>query len=191
MEETAKQLREIIDNILNAGNWDDSIFLKQTSAKLRNLLFEADRLCKIFALQQVATTNKNSISRTVKTEIPSGYTQAYVLLYQIDGNNLAAWYENIKSLTNYSANKSIYKNKNHIEEFIRSKSNNITHSGYVVVNIKSNDFYNIEAPSLDIYNHELLILKENAIKLENIVEFVLANKQHYIIENSELVLLDN
>jgi len=190
MEETAKQLRQIIDNILNAGNWDNSIFLKQAATKLRNLLLEADRLGKIFALQQTTTTKENSISRTIKSEIPLGFTQVYVLLYQIDGNNLGAWYENIKSLVGYSANKSTYKNKDHIEEFIRSKSNNITHSGYVVVNVKSNDFYNIEAPKLDIYNHELLVLKENAIKLENIIEFVLANKQHYIIEDNELVLLE-
>jgi len=191
MEEIAKQLREIINNILNTGDWESSIFLKQAAVKLRNLLLEADRLCKNFALQQNTTTKKNNVTKTIESEIPFDYVQVYVLLYQMDGNNLDAWYENIKSLVNYSANKSIYKNKNHIEEFIRSKGNNITHSGYIVVNVKNNDFNNTEAPSLDIYSHELLILKEDAIKLENIVEFVLANKQHYVIENNKLVLVDN
>lgn len=192
MEETAKQLREIINNILNTGNWDNSVFLKQASAKLRNLLLEANRLSKIFAQQQNTDIgiNKNSISRAIKSEIPSDYTQVYVLLYQIDGNNLDTWYENIKSLVGYSANKSVYKSREHIEEFIRSKGSNIAHNGYVVVNVKSNNFYNNEVPTLDMYNHELLALKENAIKLENIIEFVLANKQHYIIEDNKLALLE-
>lgn len=190
MEEITKQLREIVNNILKTGDWESSVFLKQAAAKLGNLLLEIDRLHEVFAAQQNITTKKNSINKTIKAEIPLNYTQVYVLLYQIDGNNLDAWYENIKSLVNYNANKSIYKNKTHIEEFIRSKNNNITRSGYVVINVKSNDFYNTETSSLNTYNHELLVLKEDAIKLENIVEFVLANKQHYIIENNKLVLLE-
>jgi intracellular multiplication protein IcmQ len=190
MEEIAKQLREIIENILNASDWKASIFFKQSSTKLRNLLIESDRLCKIFAAQKTTTAQKNGINKNIKQEIQFGFIQVYVLLYQTNGDNLDAWYENIKSLTSYSANKSVYKNQNHIEEFIRSKKSNMTCNGYVVVNVKNSDFYNIETPAFDIYNHELVVLKEAAIKLENIVEFVLANKQRYIIENSKLVLVE-
>lgn len=190
MEEIAKQLRQIIEDILNTSDWESSIFLKQSATKLRNLLVESDRLCKIFAVQKTTAVQKNSISKNIKQEIPLGLVQVYVLLYQANGDNLDAWYENIKSLTGYSASRAIYKNQNHIEEFIRSKKGNTTCNGYVIVNVKNSDFYNTEAPAFDLYNHELVVLKESAIKLENIVEFVLANKQHYIIENNKLVLLE-
>ena len=43
---------------------------------------------------------------------------------------------------------------------------------------------------MDAYGHQLFVLKENSVKLENIVEFVLANKQHYVIHDDALVLLD-
>lgn len=190
MEEIAKQLREIIENILSASDWEASIFLKQSAAKLRNLLVESDRLCKVFSVQKNTVVQKNNTIKNIKQEIPLGFVQVYVLLYQTSGDNLDAWYENIKSLTAYSANRSVYKNQSHIEEFIRSKKSNIICNGYVVVNVKNSDFYNIEAPSFDMYNHELVVLKEDAIKLENIVEFVLANKQYYIIENNKLVLVE-
>jgi hypothetical protein len=188
MEETAKKLRQIIDNTLNTGDWNNSIFLKQAAMKLRNLLLEADRLSKIFATQPAIAKKPGAMVKTIKSEVPADFVQVYVLLYQIDGANLTAWHENIKSLVGYSANRSVYKNQDHIEEFIRAKNKTISCSGYVVINVKSNDFYHNETPTLDIYNHELLILKEDAIKLENIVEFVLANKQHYRIENNKLVL---
>lgn len=189
MEEIAKQLKRIIEDILGAADWESSFFLKQAAAKLRTLLIEADRLCQVFAEYKTIAVRQHDLSRQSQAEILPGFTRVYVLLYQVNGNDLAAWYENIKSLTHYSANRSIYKNQSYAEELMRTKTGNLACHGYVVVDVHNSDFYELGAPALDLYDHELVALKADAIKLEYVVELVLANKQHYIIQDHELVLV--
>ena len=120
-----------------------------------------------------------------------GYSQVFILLYQVDSANLQGWYRTIKTLTDYSVTRPAYKDEAYAREFIRSKASGIERNGYAIVNIKSDDFYNVEQPPVDACGHQLFVLKENSIKLENIVEFVLANKQHYAIRDEALFLLES
>ena len=186
--EIARKVKEIIENVLAAGNWENSIFLKASGTKLQKLRNEAERL---FLLGEEsknvkAVANKNIEIRTV----PPGHSQVFILLYQVDGTNLQGWYRNIKTLTDYSVTRPAYKNENHAKEAINAKSSGVERNGYAVVNVKDESFYSAEQPPVDALGHQLFVLKENSINLENIVEFVHANKKHYSISDDELVLLN-
>jgi len=189
--EIAKKVKEVIAGVLATGDWESSIFLKATATKLRRLQAEAEQLSRlgeqVQQVQNVATASDKAVQRRV---VPLGYSQVFILLYQVDNTNLQGWYHTIKTLTDYSVTRPAYKNEAHAREFIRSKTSGIERNGYAVVNIKSDDFYNVEQPPVDASGQQLFVLKENSVKLENIVEFVLANKQHYVIHDEALVLLE-
>lgn len=189
--EITKKVKDVIDSVLATGDWESSIFLKASAARLRELLVEAEGLLRLGEQTNQgqgagSVANKIAQQRTV----PPGYCQVFILLYQVDSTNLQGWYRTVKTLTDYSVTRPAYKDEAFAKEFIRSKASGIERNGYVVVNIKSDDFYNVEQPPVDACGHQLFVLKENSVKLENIVEFVLANKQHYAVSDNELILLE-
>lgn len=189
--EIANNVKEAVASVLATGDWESSIFLKATATKLRVLQTEAERLShlgeQVQQIQNVATASDKTAQRRV---VPSGYSQVFILLYQVDNTNLQGWYHTVKTLTEYSVTRPAYKNEAHAREFIRSKTSGVERNGYAVVNVKSDGFYNAEPPPVDVFGQQLFVLKENSVRLENVVEFVLANKQHYVIQDDALVLLE-
>jgi hypothetical protein len=184
--EIAKRVKEVIDGVLATGDWEHSLFLKTSAAKLRQLCVDAERLSHLDEQNLNVVVDKSFDRRTV----PPGYSQVFILLYQVDDTNLQSWCRTIKTLTEHSITRPAYKDEAYAEEFIRSKVSGIERNGYAVVNVKSDDFYEEEASPVDACGHQLFVLKENSIKIENIVEFVQANKKHYVVNDDGLVLLD-
>ena len=187
--EVAGKIMEIIDSLLTTGDGESSIFLKASAAKLRELQVEAQQFLddQVQPEQKVVTV---AAKTTQRRAVPPGYSQVFILLYQVDSANLQEWYRTIRTLMDYSVTRPAYRDEAYAKEFIRSKASGIERNGYAVVNIKSDDFYNVEQPPVDVLGHQLFVLKENAIKLENIVEFILANKHHYAIRDEALFLLE-
>lgn len=191
LNEIAKKIKEIIDSVLATGDWENSIFLKVSAAKLRELQVEAQRLsCLGEQTQQEQKDSTKAANTAAERVAPPGYSQVFILLYQVDSANLQGWYNTIKTLMDYSVTRPAYKDESYARDVIRSKTSGIGRNGYVVVNIKDSDFYDVEQSPVDASGHKLFVLKENAVKLENIVEFVLANKQHYVIRDDALFLLE-
>lgn len=185
--EIAEKITEAINAVLAAGDWSNSIFLKTAAVKLRELLVKTDQLLHLGMKTEGATDGSDKIVQ--HRTIPAGYCQVFILLYQAQNTDLQGWYHTIRTLIDYSATRPVYKEEACAREFIRSKTSGIECNGYAVVNIKNDSFYNVEQPPVDVYGHLLFILKENSVQLENIVEFVLANKKHYVIHDDALVLL--
>lgn len=182
--DVGKQLLAVLTGILASGDWESSLFLK----------VEADRLKEFSG--QVGTLLKSDepkldiIARDVARPKPQfGYSQVFILLYQIDGANLQNWYSNIKNLGQYSVTRPAYIDERYAQEFIRSKVANIERNGYVVANVKSDDFYQEGEKLFDPFGHELVSLKDKAVLIDNVVEFVHANKRRYAISDNKLVLL--
>jgi hypothetical protein len=190
--EIANKVKEVIDGVLATGDWEHSLFLKTSAAKLRQLRVDAEKLSNTEVQSQNEITDKAvSVDADSKRRVvPAGYSQVFILLYQVDDTNLQSWYRTIETLIEHSVARPAYKEEAHAEEFIRSKASGIERNGYAIVNIKSDDFYEEEVPPVDAYGHQLFVLKENAIQMENVVEFVHANKSHYALRDSGLVLLD-
>ena len=186
-EEIGKLGREIIgvlDDILSSGDWDSSLFLKTSGSKLKSLRDRAKEICEI----DVAKDKKLEDSSGKGREVESGYSRVHVLLYQVDGINLQGWFRTIRSLSGYTVNRPAYKEESEVLEFIRSKNTNIECHGYLTVDIKDSDLY--QTPDqVDSFGHQFFGLKEEAIKIENVIEFVHANKKRYAVGEKELELL--
>jgi intracellular multiplication protein IcmQ len=184
----AKKIKDIITDVLATGDWGNSEFLQVSARGLHDLTNKIDKLISLVEQNKQDEKAIDVGDKVAKMKIvPSGYCQVFILLYQVENTNLQSWYKLIKNLAEHNVSKPVYKDENHVKEFIRSKKTNIEHNGYVVVNVKNDDFYNEEKLPVDSCGHDLFMLKENAISLENIIEFVLANGQHYAVCDNALI----
>lgn len=182
--EIGKKLLDILETLLKTGNWEASLFLKASANRLRELKVEAARLARIEETKD-ALTNVAVLQKA----LPPGYLQVYISLYQVDSANLLTWHRTIKSLVEHSVTRPVYRNEAFVQEFVRSKTD-IDHHGYAIVQINTNDILKIEPAPIDPFGHELLVLRENAVKVENIVGFVYANKKRYWFKENNLVFVD-
>ena len=182
--ELSEQLRDILDTILAPGDWQSSLFLKAASTKLKVLREKSDELFKSGNVTAEVATSKD----TSRKAAAPGYVQVFILLYQVDGANLQGWYRTIKTLTEYNVTRPVYKEEDHAKEFIRSKTAGIDRNGYAVVNVKDSNFTEV-GQQMDQFNHPLFALKQAAVELQNVVEFVHGNKMRYAVRDNELSYL--
>ncbi len=182
--ELGKQLSDTLDDVLATGDWQSSLFLKTAATKLHEFREKSERLYN----SGNATAKVESVQDSSRKIAPSGYLQVFILLYQADGANLPGWYRNLKTLTEYSVTRPVYKDEEYAKELIRAKVAAQDRNGYAVVNIQEGDLD--EAGSqVDQFGHPLFILKQGAVKLENIVEFVHSNKRRYVMSGGDLIYL--
>jgi Dot/Icm secretion system protein IcmQ len=174
------KLVKILDEALTTGEWD-TLFLRNVKKRLEGLRTEAGSLLKadknigMHAAPPSAQHNADE------------YIKIYILLYQLDSNNLQSWTSLIKTLREYNVNRPTYLDEQYIQELVRSKRDAEKY-GYVTVNIKKTNIYQFDKQMVDSFGHEIIALKEKAIKLENIIEFVHANKRRYAFKDNKLFL---
>ena len=176
--EIAKKLAMLLDGLLATGDWQSSLFLRVASKRIQVLLDEAKSIIELSSPEQLSTKSiKNSVH---------GYIPVYVSLYQVMGNNLQNWQYALRLLSEHNTSRPTYRNEQFVRELIGTKTD-IERHGYAIVHIKDDDMYHFEEQPSDSLGHELLVLKEGVIRLENIVGFVHANKKRYAFVNNMLV----
>ena len=177
----SKQLSDILEELLSVGDWSSSLFLRVVSHKLQAIRKQIDEVI----------TGGDAVSgeENEKKDLSSEQSKVFVLLYQNEGENLEGWFNTIKTLTEYSVTRPAYKEEAHVQEVIRSKDSDVGRNGYVIVDVKNEDLSLEEEQQLDQFDHPLVALKEGTIKLENVVEFVHANKKRYVVKDNKLELL--
>jgi Dot/Icm secretion system protein IcmQ len=179
----SKQLVKDLDKLLETGNWEESLFLRTMSKRLNSIRDEAQELEESLIKSGTAPI----IEKSPVYQLKEGYIKVYILLYQVDGNNLSIWQNMLKSLTKYSVNRPIYTSEEHVQAVVRSKPDPIRHA-YVIVAVKKDEVISSETQKLDSQGHNLFILKEKAIDAKNIISFVHANKKIYNFQNNKLHL---
>lgn len=182
--EMANELKSVLGDLLRSGDWESSIFLKNYTDKIRTLESRVDSL--IGADKQVSESEQSVAGHVVK-DPEENYVRVFILLYQVDGANLQGWYRAIKNLEEHDVTRPVYTVEDNAKEVIRSKVSNIDRNGYVVVDVKKSEVY--ESDTSDVFNHKVFSLKENAIDLKNVVEFIHANKKRYLLSGDGLVFL--
>lgn len=182
-EVIARDLIQALNKLLDAGDWDTTLFLKANKKRLLDLRGRAEAVLEQIAVQKA--------TQKIKTrEAPPGCKMVYVSLFQAESTNLVKWQNIIKTLEKYSASRPVYLEEEHVRALIRNKADP-TKEGYVVTYVREKD---IVKPYLgkkiqDRYGHELITLREFAIHLDDIVEFVHANKRYQYSSEKGLILI--
>lgn len=175
-----RRLVDILEQLLNSGDWDNSLFLRKAKERLQELHEEAKSLTQktSFTTGQLAVTTKPQ-------QLAPGIVRVYITLYHTE-NNLQNWLHTLKTLAIYNVTRPTYRSESHVKEIINSKAEIMRH-GYAEVLINEKDIIPINPQPVDTLGHELLLLKEGSVHLSNIISFVHANKKRYILKDNNLV----
>ena len=168
-----RELIAILSGLLAAGDWESSLFLKVASKRIKVLRDEAERL-----LEQ-ATVQESLIDGGIET-LQEGYLRVFISLYQADGANLDKWCHTIKGLVLNNVGRPVYSTEDDVRSSIGARGN-FSSEGYAVVHIELSELMSMPKEQVpeDRYGYSLLTLRENAVHLNNIKEFVHANDQRY------------
>lgn len=172
-----KKLIKLLDNLLSGDAWEKSLLLKATHKRIEALRSSAQEL-----LDSATTVVEEE---TEDTKLAVGQKVVYISLYQAHGNNMTQWQSAIKSIVEHAVSRPVYSREEDIVALIRSKEHPECEA-YIVVNVKEDD---VIPPYLgkavqDRFGHELLTLRQGAIALQNITEFV--HEQRYLCKNGRL-----
>ena len=174
----ALEVKRILDEGIKEGPWQANLFLKGIKKKLEEL---RDRFELDVGLDQIKNDQLNYL--------PSANTndsaiEVYISLYQSQGSNLPKWQEVLASLVRHSMGRPIYKDENDVKAATHLTDRN-PNNAYVVVKVNRDAILldSMEQPRLDREGRKLIMLREGAIALHNIVRLVHTTGQYKFIGN--------
>lgn len=163
------ELIRALDQMIADGNWEGGLFFQAAGKKLRALSAELKAELQLAEEEQPSATD---IVDYVKQK--SGLLEIYISVYCIEGRNIKKWEIVLANLPRQVVSRPVYKREKDIKETIHTKENPIN-DAYVVAYVTEMD---ILKPSfrdkalVDRFGHELLRLKDNALKPENITKLI-------------------
>ncbi len=181
--QTLEEMIVAFDRVLTAGDWNGSLFLRNTVKPLQNMRAEAQHL-------------HEQLSGKVKTEIFVPATLApdmmkvYISIFQHKAHSVKDWEPQLRSLSQYILGRPIYQEETAARQAIRVKPVQ-TADAYVCVAvpkiaIQTGDFYPLQ---MDKQGNALLQLVPGAVRSENILEFVYQDKR-YFYKDGKLIELN-
>lgn len=189
IENEIKEYEKIIQLIRDLIQQDADLRTKYAVAdKFR---FVRDRLNGLLThLEEQATSlKKQGVIHQKPEESSVDKTQVYVYLYNAQGTLLRTWLTLLtpRVFYEYSVNRPIYHDKNHIESLIRSKSNKQQHA-YLTVKINQSDIISTEnTATKDAMGNPVVKIREGSLRFENFVTFTHNGHQYGVNAQGEFV----
>lgn len=172
----ALAIKKILDEGIKDGPWHANLFLKGIKKKLEEL---RDQFESGIGLDQIKSEKLNYLANIDESAI-----EVYISLYQSQGNNLHKWQEVLSSLVSYSMGRPIYKDENDVKAATHLTDRN-PNNAYVVIKVNSDAILSdsVEQPRFDREGRKLIMLREGAIALHNIVRLVHTTGQYKFVGN--------
>lgn len=174
-----------LDEAIAQGPWENSLFFRGVGKKLCDA---RERFIADLELEEVIRAAATPESSTpTQPVLDPKFTEAYIALYQAEGNNIVKWEGMLSSLAGLSVSRPAYQNEEDIMAMIRGKAYKIN-DAYVAVRVlkdyilKPTD----DTPPVDRFGRALLTLREGAIRGENIVRFMHVSGQYKFV-NGKLI----
>ena len=179
--ELSEELLTILSNLLDHGNWDNSLFLKVSKKRLESLRTDAKALLNELNEHSMVVPGRPKLER-------SGHERLFVTLYFSGQADLKHWEQVLSTLSAYVIGRPVYGDEAHAEEALRLKGYP-DNEAYVVVLVQKENILPIPEEKMikDKQGHSLLTLKVDAIQNECIIEFVCAHKRYYV-QDGKLIL---
>lgn len=174
----AQAIVDAVDEILAQGNWDDSLFIKNSLRPLKDIREQAQ---KIIELEKTKANAKvpSFIGRNKKM----AYKKVYIALFQSRGYELKQWELQLRSIDSHLVGRPIYLNENEVQAAIRLK-NAPDQEAYIEVEVPESKIQS-EGAREDRFGQALISLAQGAITPNQIRSFVHAGK-HYDFYDGKL-----
>lgn len=174
-----KRFIEIVDETLGACDWQGTHLLRSMEKKIKGLREEAIQLDS--QLKEEGMVQSMGFSNVSL----SGFETVYISVFLQDFNDLRKWERTLKSITDYSVTRPVYKEEDQIKEMIRGRPDP-NKEGYIAVMVKKEDIVKGVAgkAATDKLGFELLNIKEGGVKPAGIQRFVLGEKSYEFVDGS-------
>jgi hypothetical protein len=114
----------------------------------------------------------------------------YVYLYNAQGLQFRSWQNlvNPKVFYEYSVNRPIYGEKNHIDSLLRSKTNKAQHAYLTVAVKRENVLVSAEASTQqDVAGNPQIKVKEGSLRFDKVMNFTHQDQEYSVEETGEIV----
>lgn len=174
----ALEIKKILDTGIKEGPWQANLFLKGIKKKLEEL---RDQFEIEVGLDQLKSEDING---SLSANLDNSATDVYISLYQSQGSNIHKWQDVIVSLVRYSMGRPIYKSEDDVKAATRLTDRN-PNNAYVVIKVNSDAILldSLEQPRFDREGRKLIMLRQGAITLRNVVRLVHTTGQYKFVGN--------
>lgn len=168
-EQQVLDILQALDETIAKGPWDNSNFLKVICKDLREI---REGLSNYIQLQKEQKLDPNSYVSNRPVQV-QGQIQVFVALHSREGRQIQSWERIVNNLPGQLISRPIYEHEDDIITAIKHKENK-ENEAYVGVFIDKSDILSVHEDKIpkDKLGKKLLVLKDNALKLENINHFV-------------------
>lgn len=173
----AKKTLQALDDALASGTWTETSFIIIVGKKLRVL--RDDLAAKIDKFEAGETGSQEYLAH--RAHLTASHKLVYISLYSLEGANIASWERIIANLQRQIVSRPVYTNEEDAQNIIKTKEKKINEA-YVSFYVSEVDVLELPADKipLDKLGKPMLVLKDNAINLENIEYFFhLSGKYRY------------
>ncbi len=170
------EMIQAFDRVLSAGDWESSLFLRNTVKPLKNMRAEAWELReRLMGREQTSMVNV--------PQLKAGMIRVYIAIFQYKAQNAKSWEPQLRSLPQYILGRPIYREESAVQQAIRAKLIQ-TSDAYVCVGIEETAIQSGEfhPTQVDKQGNMLVQLVAGSVKSENILEFVYQDKRYYFVE---------
>lgn len=168
IEHTLELIRAL-DEAIAKGNWEGGLFFQAAGKKLRTL---SEKLKKELEDNGQKPPTAEEMIDLAKQK--SGLVEVYISVYCTEGRSIPRWESVLGNLPKQVVGRPIYKREKDVKDIIRTKENPVN-DGYVVAYITEMDILKPsfkEKAAVDRFGHELIRLKDNVLKPENITKLI-------------------
>ena len=171
-----EELITAFDRVIVAGDWESSLFLRNTIKPLKAMREEARQL------RQQLLGNLETAA-VITPDLKPGMVRVYISIFQQKAHNFKDWEAQLRSLPQYIIGRPIYRDETAVQQALRAKlvqtSDAYVSVGVAETAIQTGEFH----PSqIDKQGNALLQLMPGSVKSEHILEFVYQDKRYVFIE---------
>jgi intracellular multiplication protein IcmQ len=166
-EQKVQKILNALDEAIQKGPWEETNFLRAIGKNLHNIQAELREY-----LESEQPTSK-IMELTKKASLGQGQQEVFISLYSASGRQIPSWERILANLPRHTVSRPIYTDEADAKYLLKHKENK-ENEAYVGVYIQSEDILSVSEDKIprDKMGKELIMLKSNAITLENMTRFV-------------------
>lgn len=174
----AKKILEAINETLSFGPWNESSFITMLGKKMGTI--RDDLATKIAKYEENDLSSPEYLAH--RAHLNASHQLVYVSLYSLEGVSIASWEKIIANLPRQIVSRPVYASEEDVQNIIKTKEKKINEA-YVAFYVNAEDILTVSGDKaiVDKLGKPILVLKDNAINLQNIDYFVhLSGKYQYM-----------
>ncbi|MDF1757696.1 MAG: Dot/Icm secretion system protein IcmQ [Legionellaceae bacterium] len=169
IKKTAKDFVSALDKAIASGSWDETNFVLILGKKLRAMRDDVAQQVQ----QSEGDSELNSGYLARQLAMKESHVEVFVSLFSIEGVKLQSWEQIVINLRRHMVSRPVYATEEEIISIIKTKEKKINEA-YVSIFVKEEDILKIRSDKVpvDKLGQKMMVLKDDAIALENINRFV-------------------